>query len=136
MSNDHQQWLVEAAEHSRAKRYDQARELALRVLREDGTNTRALWLVATVTASLSERRNALNQLLRLQPDDLNARRMLDAINHEAKRETTAIRSVSGAERTAIRSIKPNAAPQLVLLYAVVASVLLVVVATAFVAIAF
>ncbi|MEP7292879.1 MAG: hypothetical protein ABI835_13940, partial [Chloroflexota bacterium] len=82
MAAEHEKWLAQALEFARVKRYDDARELALRVIREDGTSTKALWIVAHVTDSVPERRNALKALLRLQPDNLAARQTLDAIERQ------------------------------------------------------
>ncbi len=126
MTAEHEQWIAQAVEFARAKRYDQAREIALRVVREDGRNAKALWIVASTTGSLSERRNALKALLRIQPENRHAQQMLNAIEREFKQ--------SGIKSTSVvRSIKPvsTAAPQHVLLYAAVALAALVIVAAAF-----
>ena len=79
MKSEHEGWIAKAIELARAKNYDDAREMAMRVVREDGSNAKALWIVANVTDSIPERRNALKALLRLQPDHITAQQMLDAI---------------------------------------------------------
>ncbi len=98
MTSEHEEWLERAAAAQRAKRYDEAREYAMRVVREDGRNAKALWIVATSTSSLSERRNALNMLLRVQPDNLPARQMLNAIDQERK-ATNEVKAVSATNAT-------------------------------------
>ncbi|HVU12579.1 MAG TPA: hypothetical protein VHD90_14950 [Phototrophicaceae bacterium] len=98
MTSEHEEWLERAAAAQRAKRYDEAREYAMRVVREDGRNAKALWIVATSTSSLSERRNALNMLLRVQPDNLPARQMLNAIDQERK-ATNEVKAVSATKAT-------------------------------------
>ncbi len=104
---EHEEVLKRANEFARQRRYDEARRLALQVAREDGRNTEALWLVACVTASLNERRNALRTLLRLQPENALARRMLGDTNQElgaAAAQTNSSKQKSGV----IRSINPDA----------------------------
>ncbi len=129
MIPEHQQWIDQATELARTKRYDQARELALRVIREDGRNTKALWIVASVTESLTERRNALNALLRLQPENLHARHMLNNMNQTTRQSAprTTIKSIASDTPSAIHALSMSAPP--VYLYAVLASLVLVVVAT-------
>jgi hypothetical protein len=82
MKSHHEEWLAQAVEFARSKRYDDSRETAMRVIREDGTNIKALWIVANVTDSIPERRNALKALLRSEPDHLAARQMLDALERQ------------------------------------------------------
>jgi hypothetical protein len=113
MVSEHEQWIAQAVELARRKRFDDARELALQVVREDGRNPKALWIVASTTASLTERRNALKALLRVQPDNLHARQMLDSIEQSSATTSNARSS------TAIRSIKADSTPQHTLLYATV-----------------
>jgi len=125
MMLEHEEWINKAVELAKAKRYDDARALAVRVIREDGRNTKALWIVASVTESLNERRNALNALLRLQPDNQHARRMLQDIEQEYRA------NISARSSTAVRSIKPAIQPTL--LYTAVAIAALVLIATAFIA---
>ena len=84
MFEEHDEWLRQATEWAHAKRYDDARELALRVIREDGRNANALWLVACVTDSLSERRTALRALLRIRPDNQPAIQMLNVTEHNLR----------------------------------------------------
>jgi hypothetical protein len=134
MTPEHEQWITQAVELARRKQFDQARELAVKVVREDGRNTRALWIVASTTASLSERRNALNALLRLQPDNLHAHQMLNSIEQDAKKiNMTNNSNTSSKSSTAIRSIKPDSTSQHLLLYAAVAIAALVIVATVVIA---
>ena len=122
MVAEHEQWIAQAVELARRKKFDDARELALQVVREDGRNPKALWIVASTTASLTERRNALNALLRIQPDNLHARQMLDAINRETQ-------TTNSKSSTAIRSIKPDTTSQPMMLYtAVILAALLIVAA--------
>lgn len=123
MTAEHERWIAQAVELSRAKRYDEAREYALRVVREDGRNAKALWIVASTTGSLTERRNTLKALLRVQPENLHAQNMLNSIEQEIKAHV--VKSTSE-----VRSIKPAPAPQHVLLYAAVALAALVIVAAA------
>ena len=122
MVAEHEQWISQAVELARKKRFDDARELALRVVREDGRNPKALWIVASTTASLNERRNALKMLLRIQPDNLHARQMLDSMDQQQ------IRPSSSKSTTAIHSIKPDTASQHTLLYAAVVVAALAIVA--------
>jgi hypothetical protein len=129
MVAEHEQWIAQAVELARRKRFDDARELALQVVREDGRNPKALWIVASTTASLTERRNALNALLRLQPDNLHARQMLNAMNQGTKPTT----QNSSKSSTAIHSIAPNATSQPVMLYTAVILAALVIVAAVIVA---
>ena len=141
MVAEHEQWIAQAAELARRKKFDEARELALQVVREDGRNPRALWIVASTTASLSERRNALNALLRVQPDNLHARQMLDTMN-QASRTISSIdnsddsnNNSSGKSSTAIRSIAPTSSPaQPMMLYTAVILAALVIVAAVIVAV--
>ena len=116
MLSDHEQWLAQAVDQARAKRYDEARELALRVVREDGRNPKALWIVASTTASLTERRNALKALLRVQPDNLHAQKMLNTIDQEFKT------SSSPTATAAVHSIEAPTLtlPPHLLLYAAIA----------------
>lgn len=123
MSEEQQGWLAQAAEMARVKRYDDARELALRVLREDGNNPRALWIVASATNSLAERRNVLRTLVRVQPENQHARQILNTIEQE-------LRSNASRSATATQTLKPT--PQPLLLYAL-AFAALVIVAAAFAA---
>ncbi|MFN8562248.1 MAG: hypothetical protein U0703_11655 [Anaerolineae bacterium] len=127
MTAEHERWLAQAVEFARVKRYDEAREYALRVIREDGRNPRALWIVASSTGSLTERRNALKALLRVQPDNLHAQKMLDSL----EREITAkgLKVVTGE----VRAAQPTSTPQPVLLYAAVAVAAVVIVALVVVA---
>ncbi|MBI1258563.1 MAG: hypothetical protein GC204_13930 [Chloroflexi bacterium] len=137
MVAEHEQWIAQAAELARRKKFDEARELALQVVREDGRNPRALWIVASTTASLTERRNALNALLRVQPDNLHARQMLDALNHDSKSvaPNTNDSSNSSKSSTAIRSIAPTSnASQPMMLYTAVILAALVIVAAVIVAV--
>ena len=127
MMLEHEEWINKAVELAKAKRYDDARALAVRVIREDGRNTKALWIVASVTKSLNERRNALKALLRLQPDNQHARRMLQDIEQEYSANINA----NARSSTAVRSIKPAFQPAL--LYAAVAITALVLIATVFIA---
>ena len=117
---EHEKWIEQAVTHTRAKRYDQARELAIRVLREDGSNIKALWIVASVTESLNERRNALNQLLRVQPENIAARQMLNSMNQSY---TSNSRTAEVTYPTLRHSSQP------VYFYAAIASLLLVLVST-------
>lgn len=123
MSDEQQGWLAQAVEMARVKRYDDARELALRVLREDGNNPRALWIVASATNSLAERRNVLRTLVRVQPENQHARQILNTIEQE-------LRSTASRSATATQTLKPT--PQPLLLYAL-AFAALVIVAAAFAA---
>ena len=82
MKAHHEEWLAQAIAFAQKKRYDDSREMAMRVIREDGSNAKALWIIANVTDSIPERRNALKALLRTQPDHLAARQMLDAIERQ------------------------------------------------------
>lgn len=121
MNEEQEHWLGQAAELARIKRYDEARELALRVLREDGSNARALWIVASVTNSLAERRNVLRTLVRVQPQNHHARQMLHSIEQEIK-GTINSRSTTIAAQT----LKPTFQPML--LYAIVIAALIIVAA--------
>lgn len=123
MSEEQQGWLAQAVEMARVKRYDDARELALRVLREDGNNPRALWIVASATNSLAERRNVLRTLVRVQPENQHARQILNTIEQE-------LRSTASRSAAATQTLKPT--PQPILLYAL-AFAALVIVAAAFAA---
>src|SRR4051812_1040212 len=135
MVAEHEQWIAQAVELARRKKFDDARELALQVVREDGRNPKALWIVASTTASLTERRNALNALLRVQPDNLHARQMLDKINQEAKTVNGNNDSNNSSKTsTAIRSIAPTTSPsQPMMLYTAVILAALVIVAAVIVA---
>lgn len=112
MRDSHQDMLAQALAFAKNKRYDDARETAMRVLREDGTNKKALWIVANVTDSIPERRNALKALLRLEPDHLAARQMLDALErqHGNLKGTTQmlspIKPLSGSTPPAERTTGP------------------------------
>lgn len=127
MTAEHEKWLAQATEYARTKRYDEAREYALRVIREDGRNAKALWIVATSTGSMTERRNALKALIRVQPDNLHAQKMLDSLDKELKAQ--GIKVVTGE----VRSVPANPASNHVLLYATVAIATLVIVAAVVVA---
>ena len=82
MKAEHQRWIAEAVRLARAQRFDQAYRLASLVICEDEKNPEALWLLATMTNSLHERRWALKALLRLQPTCFHARQLLNATNHK------------------------------------------------------
>lgn len=110
---DHQEtWLAQAVEFARTRRYDDAREMAMRVVREDGTNRKALWIVANVTDSIPERRNALKALLRLEPDHLAARQMLDGLERQhgnlkgTTQMLTPIKPLAGSTPPAERTTGP------------------------------
>ena len=110
MITDHEAWIRQATELAHKKRYDDARELALRIIREDGSNVSALWLIACVTDSLNERRNALRALLRIQPSNASARQMLSATEQQFPVTNNAGRSSginSKKSSNVIRSIKPE-----------------------------
>ncbi len=84
MKAEHQRWIAEAIRLGRAQRFAEAYHLASLVVTEDENNLQALWLVATMTNSFHERRQALNTLLRLQPNDFHARQLYNAMNHKAE----------------------------------------------------
>lgn|GEM_PF-6316969 len=125
MTEEHHDWLGRATEMARVKRYDEARELALRVLREDGSNPKALWIVASATNSLSERRNVLRTLVRVQPENLKAQQILNSVERELRVATS-----SQFTAVAAQPMKPTLQPALLYVLAVV---VLVIVAAAFVA---
>jgi hypothetical protein len=127
MTAEHERWLTQAVEFARTKRYDEAREYALRVVREDGRNAKALWIVATSTNSMTERRNALKALIRVQPDNLHAQKMLDTLDRELK--ASGIKVVTGE----VRSVPAPSAANHTLLYAVVAVTALVIMAAVVIA---
>lgn len=126
MTEEQEQWLGQAAELARVKRYDEAREVALRVLREDGSNPKALWIVASSTNSLAERRNALRTLVRVQPQNHHARQMLNSIEQEIKSTNS-----SRSNTIAAQPLKPTFQPML--LYAIAIAVLVLVAAALIVA---
>lgn len=105
MTSDHEKWIAQAIELARNKRYDDAREMAMRVIREDGANVKAMWIVANVTDSIPERRNALKAVLRSQPDHLPARQMLDSLERQysalkgTTRELSPIKPLAGSQGT-------------------------------------
>ncbi len=105
----HRELLRQAAEFAQLRRYDEARTLALRVAREDGRNTEALWIVACVTSSLNERRNALRALLRLQPENALARRMLGDTNQQLGADQSSLNPPK-SKSSVIRPINPDALP--------------------------
>jgi len=110
MVSDHAAWISQATELAHLKHYDDARELALRVIHEDPRNLSALWLVACVTNSLGERRNALRALLRIQPSNMAARRMLSETEQQFQMPNSAdanIRMNRTKTSSVIRSIKPE-----------------------------
>jgi hypothetical protein len=110
MMPDHAEYIRQATELAHIKRYDDARELALRVIREDGCNVSALWLIACVTNSLNERRNALKALLRIQPSNLPACQMLSETEQQfgkPGKATTNVPVKSVTSRNVVRSIKPE-----------------------------
>lgn len=127
MTDEHERLLAKAVEFARARRYDEAREYAIRVIREDGRNPKALWIVASSTGSLNERRNALKALLRVQPENLHAQKMLDSLEKEIKAK--GMKLVTG-EVSAIQR-EPAARP--FVLYAAIAVATLVIVAAVVVA---
>jgi hypothetical protein len=122
MTAEHERWLAQAIEFARVKRYDEAREYAIRVIREDGRNPKALWIVASSTGSLTERRNALKALLRVQPENMHAQKMLDSLDKEIKAK--GLKVVTGE----VSSVQRVPAPRPVLLYVAVAVAALVIVA--------
>ncbi len=110
MMSDHGEWIQQATELAHMKHYDEARELALRVIRKDGRNTVALMLIACVTNSLTERRNALRAILRIQPANESARQMLSATEQQFQIPNSADihGSVQRTRRSSvIRSIKSD-----------------------------
>ncbi len=107
---EHGELLRQAAELAQRRRFDEARHLALRVAREDGRNTEALWIIACVTSSLNERRNALRALLRLQPENLLAQYMLTETDQQLELDRNARLNLPKPTSNVIRSIKPDAAP--------------------------
>jgi hypothetical protein len=130
MVPEHEQWIEQAVKLARAKKYDEARALAVKVIREDGRNEKALWIVASVTDSLVERRNVLNTLLRLQPDNIHAQRLMKDIEEQFRNR----KSAAAATQTtaAVRTLKfPNFQPTM--LYAAFAIAGLVLLATIFIA---
>ena len=101
---EHGELLRQAGEFARLRRFDEARSLALRVAREDGRNTEALWIVACVTSSLNERRNALRALLRWQPENVQARRMLGDTDQQLSAEQPSHLNQSNSRSSVIRPL--------------------------------
>lgn len=122
MTAEHERWLAQAIEFARVRRYDEAREYALRVIREDGRNAKALWIVASSTGSLTERRNALKALIRVQPENMHAQKMLTSLEKEL--QAKGIKVVTGE----VRAVQADSVSRPLMLYAVVAVTALIVVA--------
>ncbi|NDJ60426.1 MAG: hypothetical protein GYB67_04825 [Chloroflexi bacterium] len=80
--NDQELLLQRAKGLAQNGYYEEARTAALEVFRQDPTNTSALWVIAISTSSPTERRNTLTRLLRLQPDNRQARAMLDELSQQ------------------------------------------------------
>lgn len=103
--------IKQAGDLARIKCYDEARELAITVLREDARNTKALWIVACVTASLNERYNSLRALLRIQPDNEAAQEMLGVTERQLRTAKNSSVSIESANRkrsgNVIRSISSD-----------------------------
>lgn len=109
----HESLVERAAEYARQRNFEMAREIALEVIREDGRNIKALWIIANVTPSLIERRNALNAVLRLQPENSHARVMLNTVNDQIR--------ASSPAAPAVEAVAPRFAVSPVVLFTVFAA---------------
>ncbi|NJO83547.1 MAG: hypothetical protein HC828_12500 [Blastochloris sp.] len=102
--------LQQAMKLARERKFDDARRIAMQVYKEQPNSTNALWIIVRSTASNSERRNALNHLLRLSPDDVQARLALEAMDREAREPAPQPTANQGGSAVAARSsvIRPLA----------------------------
>ncbi len=82
MKFEHERWIAEALRLGSMKRFDEAYRLVSLVICEDAKNVKALWILATTTTLLNERRWALRTILRLEPDCFHAHQLLNATEHK------------------------------------------------------
>jgi hypothetical protein len=125
--SEQQPWVKQAITLAKQGQYDQAKEMALQVYRENPRSVDALLIIASVTASQTEKRNALNQVLRIDPEQPHARLMLERMRaanaadtlprkpEPAPRPRTGIRDISGSAPTSLT--RTETVPPTVMLYA-------------------
>lgn len=76
MSSSHDALLKQAVELAKANKRAEARELILKVLRQDEGNVRAWTLLARITTDIDERRVALMNIVNLEPFNVQAQEAL------------------------------------------------------------
>jgi hypothetical protein len=129
--SEQQPWVKQALSLAKQGQFDQAKEMALQVYRENPRSVDALLIIASVTPSQTEKRNALNQVLRIDPEQPHAKLMLERMRASVSGNTlprkpeaapvtpprprSGIRDISGSTPTSLT--RPEAIPSTVLLYA-------------------
>ena len=76
MTNNHEARIQQALAAAKTGKRDEARQILLKVVREDETNARAWMLLARVATEADEKRTALNNVIELDPDNQQANQML------------------------------------------------------------
>src|SRR5687767_10489025 len=79
MAEGNQQVLHDAYELIKSGQKQEAMRLLVQVLQSDRNNANAWWLLANATDEPGKKQQALEQVLRLQPDHGAARRALDTL---------------------------------------------------------
>ncbi len=76
MTNNIEALMQQAIAAAKTGKRDEARQILLKVVREDETNIRAWMLLARVATDANEKRTALNNVIELDPDNQQANQML------------------------------------------------------------
>lgn len=76
MSNNSEARIQQAITAAKNGKRDEARQILLKVVREDAENARAWMILARVTSDPSEKRTALNNVIELEPNNQQANQML------------------------------------------------------------
>jgi len=82
MNLDTQAQMQRAYTLIKEKRYPEARDILMPITRNEPQNADAWWLLANAQTDPNAARDALNILLRLNPDDQRGRQRLDQLNQQ------------------------------------------------------
>jgi hypothetical protein len=88
MSDQTRQQLQQANTYIQNGQRDQARALLESLVKTDPTSAEAWWLLSMVASTPAQMREALQNVLRIQPDNKNAREQLDKLDAQASAAAT------------------------------------------------